>query len=391
MASVTAGPGAAVKLERIFREAVDRGELPGIAATAANSQGITFAAAAGESRPGCPWAMDTVSWIASMTKAIVAVAALRLVEQGALKLDAPLGRLLPQLEHPVVLEGFERDGTPSTRPARTEITLRRLMSHTAGNAYHFWNANTLRYQQMRGIPPIGECRELTLTTPLVFDPGTAWEYGTNFEWVGKAIERAAGATLEQYLRQAVLDPLSLSDTSFVVTPERRHRVAHLYRRTPDGLRASEFIVPQQPEFLMGGGGMYTTPADYLTFLRMLLAGGSLHGEQILQPETIYAARANQIGPLEVGPFVTYEAASSRDVDFLPGAPKKWSLLGMLNVEATTGGRSAGSLFWAGLTNCYYWLDWQRGETGVLMTQILPFGDPSVLSCFEQFENGVREL
>jgi methyl acetate hydrolase len=142
---------------------------------------------------------------------------------------------------------------------------------------------------------------------------------------------------------------------------------------------------------MGGGGMYSTPADYLTFLRMVLAGGSLHGQQILKPDTIRAARRNQIGPLRVGPFVSYDLASSRDVDFLPGAAKKWSLLGMLNVEATPGGRSAGSLFWAGLTNCYFWVDWQRGETGLLMTQILPFGDPCVLDCFERFENGVRAL
>src|SRR4030088_1989532 len=118
-----------------------------------------------------------------MTKITVCVGALQLVEQGKLDLDAPLGALLPQLAEPQVLEGFDDAGRPRVRPARTPVTLRNLMAHTAGNGYHFWDANVKRYQEVEGLPGIIECRESTLTTPLMFDPGTAWEYGMNIDWV----------------------------------------------------------------------------------------------------------------------------------------------------------------------------------------------------------------
>ncbi|QKZ17607.1 serine hydrolase domain-containing protein [Streptomyces chartreusis] len=386
---MTSSKGVAQQIDGLLAARVERGDVPGVAALAANAGGVTYRGAFGARRGAEPWTVDTVAWIASMTKVITSVAALQLVERDQLSLDDPLGGLIPQLAEPKVLEGFDTNGRPRLRPAATAVTLRNLLSHTAGYAYHFWNADVKRYQETEGLPGIIECREATLATPLVFDPGTKWEYGTNTEWVGKVVEAVSGQRLEDYLRGHILDPLGMSSTSFVISADHRTRLAGMTARTPDGLVPIEFEIPQDPEFQMGGGGMYGSPADFLTFLRMLLGNGTLNGIEILRPDTMAEAARNQIGDLTMGEIKTVDPASSNDIDLMPEVTKKWSLLGMLNVEETKGGRSPGSLFWAGLANCYYWVDWAKGNTGVVFTQILPFGDRIVLDLFEEFENAVR--
>ncbi|WP_028935371.1 serine hydrolase domain-containing protein [Pseudonocardia spinosispora] len=378
-----------IDIDRLLRRAVSSGAVPGVAAMAADDSGILCRAVSGDRAPGQPWACDTVAWIASMTKIIVSVAALQLVERGDLELDEPVGRVLPALREPAVLEGFSGDGRPVLRRARSHITLRHLLAHTAGYGYHFWNAEVGRYQQHAGLPNIIECREATLTTPLLFDPGTRWNYGTNTDWVGKAIEAVSGLSIEQYLRGHVLDPLGMHDTGFLLTEDRRRRLATMFARTEDGPVGIDFEITQEPEFQMSGGGMYGTPGDFLAFLRMLLGGGALDGVRILRSDTLAEAAGNQIGGLTIGRFTSADPGTSADVEFLPGVTKKWSLLGMLNAEPTSAGRSAGSLFWAGLANTYFWVDWDRRDTGVLFTQLLPFGDTEVLDLFDRFETLVH--
>jgi len=378
-------------IDQLLAAPVEAGEIPGVSALAVTRDGARYSASYGNRAGGAPWTENTVAWLGSMTKMIVAIGALQLVELGRLDLDADLGTVLPALAEPKVLEGFDDDGHPLVRPANSAITLRRLLSHTAGNGYHFWNANVLRYQEVEGLPGIIECREATLTTPLLFDPGTAWEYGMNIDWVGKTIEAVTGQDLEQYLRGALLDPLGMSATSFQLTPVLRDELAAMNFRTPDGLAQIEFEMTQEPEFLMAGGAMYGSPADYLTLLRMILGGGEVDGVRILREDTLTEALSNQIGDLTIGKITTVDPGSSNDIEFLPGTTKKWSLLGMVNVEETPGGRSAGSLFWAGLPNAYYWVDRDKGNAGVLFTQILPFGDHAVLDLFDRFENAVRAL
>ncbi|MET0188200.1 MAG: serine hydrolase domain-containing protein [Pseudonocardia sediminis] len=383
--------GAAQQIDDLLSEAAGSGTVPGVVGLVANADGETYSGAFGHRVGTEPIAPDTVAWLASTTKAIIAVAALQLVERGKLDLDAPMGKLIPQLAAPQVLEGYDDDGTPRIRPARTDVTLRNLLSHTAGNGYHFWNANVLRYQTENELPGIIACQEATLTTPLLFDPGTRWEYGMNIDWVAKAVEAVSGQKIGDYLRENVLDPLGMRDTTFTLSGEHRTRLAGMNVRTPEGLVAIDFEIPQEPEFQMGGGGMYGSPADYLRFLRMLLRRGELDGVRILDAETVDMARRNQIGNLTIGKIATVDPGSSNDVDFLPGTTKKWSLLGMLNVEDTPGGRSAGSLFWAGLCNSYYWVDWEKGNCGLVVTQILPFADQHVLDLFEKFEDAARTL
>ena len=381
----------ASRVDQLLERAVETGSVPGVVALAANETGVVYQGAFGTREVGTerPMTLDTVVWIASMTKAITSVAAMQLVEQDRVGLDEPLAERLPELGQVQVLEGFDEAGAPRLRPPRRPITLRHLLTHTAGFTYDIWNADMVRYQEYGQIAGIIECKNVTLQNPLVFDPGERWEYGINIDWVGKTVEHLSGQSLEDYFRAHIFGPLGMADSGFVIQPARRARLASMHVRQADGsLQAIAFEVPQQPEFFMGGGGLYSTGPDYLRFVRMLLGGGELDGARVLRSETVTQMGQNHIGELRVGPMKTAIPASSNDAEFFPGMLKKWGLGYMISTEAAPSGRSAGSLAWAGLANTYYWLDPARQLTGVILTQILPFADPTVLALFEQFEQAI---
>jgi CubicO group peptidase (beta-lactamase class C family) len=376
-----------------LRHAVGTGEVPGVVALAGNREGPIYEGAFGQRELGgsAPMTTDTVFWIASMTKAITSVAAMQLVEQGRLALDEPLGSVLPALAEPQVLEGFDESERPRLRPARRPITLRHLLTHTAGFAYDIWSERMLRYNRQAGLPGIIECREASLHVPLLFDPGERWEYGINIDWAGKAVEAVSGQRLDAYLRTNVFEPLGMRDTGFVLGQDQRRRLASMHARGEDGsLSMIAFEVPQEPEFFMGGGGLYSTGPDYLCFLRALLNEGELDGTRILGRETVAEMNRNQIGELTVNPMRTVQPGASNDVDLFPEMIKRWGLGYLITTERTPSGRSAGSLAWAGLANTYYWLDPAAGLAGVILTQILPFGDAAVLKLAGAFEAAVYD-
>jgi methyl acetate hydrolase len=378
--------------DAILREAVERGDVPGIAAVAGNRNGTLYEGAFGRRGLDSPDPMtpDTVVWIASMTKAITTVAALQQVEAGKLALDAPIAETVPALAEPKVLEGFDAEGAPRLRRARRPVTLRHLLTHTAGFGYDIFNADILCHTERHGLPNIITCRRAALETPLVADPGERWEYGIGIDWAGLAVEAVTGQRLEEVLRERVLGPLGMSDTAFRIGTAQRTRLAAMHARGSDGsLTVIPFEVPQDPEFHMGGGGLYGTAPDYLRFCRMVLNGGTLEGARILAPETVLEMGRNQVGALAAGQLKSAMPASSNDADFFPGMVKRWSLAFLINEEdAPGGGRTAGSLGWAGLANTFYWIDPKRDLAGVLATQILPFGDPKVLDILFAFERAV---
>ena len=382
---------AKATVDDVLARAVEAGDVPGVVALAAGDTGVIYEGAFGKREvAGEPdMTPDTVFWIASMTKAITSVAAMQLVEQGRLDLDEPLGRLMPELAAPQVLEGFDEKGAPRLRPAKRPITLRHLLSHTAGFGYEIFNADIGRYEQYAGLPGIVECKNATLQTPLVCEPGERWEYGINIDWAGKTIERLSGQSLEDYLSEHICRPLGMTDTGFVLGPSQRARLAAMHIRLPDGsLQAIPFEVPQEPEFFMGGGGLYSTGRDYLTFLQMLLHDGRLNGVQVLKPETVAEMSKNQIGDLQVEGLKTAIPASSNDFEPFPGMVKKFGLGFLINTEDTPAGRSRGGLGWAGLANTYYWLDPTKRLAAVILTQILPFADANVLRLFGEFERAM---
>jgi methyl acetate hydrolase len=377
--------------DRALEQAVAAGDVAGVVAMAADDRGVIYQGAFGKREVGTDAAMttDTVFWVASMTKAITSVAAMQQVEQGKLQLDEPLGRLLPDLAAPQVLEGFDEQGAPRLRPAKRPITLRHLLTHTAGFTYDIWSPDMIRYQEHAGVPGIIECKNVTLRTPLVFDPGDRWEYGINIDWAGKAVEAVSGTSLEDYFHDHIFGPLGMRDSGFVLSPDRRARLASMHARLPDGsLQAIPFEIPQQPEFFMGGGGLYSTGPDYLRFLRMLLGGGRLDDAQVLRPQTVDEMGKNHIGDIDVRLLKTAMPAASNDAEFFPGMVKKWGLAYMISTEQAPTGRSGGSLAWAGLANTYFWLDPTQKVGGLILTQILPFADDKVLRLFGDFEGAI---
>ena len=371
-----------------LRAATEAGDVPGIVAAAATSDGVIFEGGFGKRdlATGAPMTADTVVWIASMTKAVTGACAMQLVERGKLTLDGEIAEIVPQLRGVQVLDGFDADGTPKLRAPKRAITLRHLLTHTAGYVYDMWNPDMVRYMEATGTPGIISCQNAALAAPLLADPGTQWEYGISIDWAGKAVEAVSGQTLGQYMQENIFGPLGMVDTGFKIGPAQRERLAKIHARTPDGLVSTDTEIPQSPEFEMGGGGLYSTARDYLQFAQMIMRGGSLGGVQVLQPQTVAAMSQNAMGDLNVRAMKTALPPFSNDVDFLDGM--KWGLSFLINPSALPTGRSPGSLAWAGLANSYYWSDPHRQVAGVYATQVLPFFDAKAVAAFEAFETAV---
>ncbi len=386
---------AAARLDEALRRAVEAREVPGVVAIAASDRGPIYEGVFGVRDLGNGRVMtpDTVFRIASMTKAITSAAAMQLVEQGRLNLDAPVPDIgEPALAAPQVLERFDEAGEPLLRPARRAITLKHLLTHTAGFTYDWSNANTRRYAEATGMPGMASGRLAALRQPLAFDPGDKWEYGINTDWVGRVVETVSGRPIDAVLREQVFAPLGMNDTSFAPSLDQRARQASLHQRQSDGSLAPQSLEPlSTPEFYAGGGGLYSTARDYLTFLSVLMHGGSLNGARLLRPETVALINRNHVGGMQAGILRSIAPERANDLDLFPGSPTRWGLAYMLNLEPGPNGRSAGTASWAGIFNSYYWLDPVRRVAGVIMTQILPFADPAAVNLYGRFERGVYAL
>lgn len=382
------------RADTLLRQAADSGELPGVVAMATTRDATLYEGAFGTRILGHDSAMtvDTVFWLGSMTKALTSACAMQLVEQGRLDLDSPASRWVPELDKALVLEGFDADGKPRTRKPTRPISLRHLLTHTAGFSYEVWSHAIKRYQQECNLPGIFTCRNAALRTPLLFDPGERWEYGISIDFVGKAVEAVSGQKLSTVLTESLFEPLGMRNTAFTITPSMRGRLAKIHQRSADNTLTPllDLEMPQDPEFEMGGGALYGTAGDYLQFVRLILNGGKANGKQLLRTETVQAMSANQIGQLHVAPLKTAIPSLSNDVDFFPGMTKKWGLSFQITTEQAWTGRSAGSLSWAGVANTYFWIDHARGIGGVYLSQVLPFVDKTSLSLFEAFESAVYQ-
>jgi CubicO group peptidase (beta-lactamase class C family) len=295
------------------------------------------------------------------------------------------------LKAPKVLEGFDASGAPKLRPARGDITLRHLLTHTAGYGYTMWNPEIGRFQThvgQSGLPANWAEAERAV---LLFDPGTRWNYGINTDLVGKAVEAASGQTLDAYMRDHICGPLGMHDTVFVLSPAQHARLASRHARQPDSsLLPVEQSVGKELSFFLGGGHLCGTGPDYLRFLRMILGGGSVDGVRILRPETVAEMQRNQIGVSEIPHMRTTMPHMANDANFFPGMVQKWGLGFLINTERAPTGRSPGSLSWGGLANTYFWIDPAREVAGVIMMQILPFADPGALAMLSAFEAAVYE-
>lgn len=367
--------------------------VPGVVAGFTTDQETVYLGAAGvrDLASGTPMTTDTTFAIFSTTKALTATAALQLLESGDLDLDAPAEKYAPAIGELQVIEGFDDAGQPILRAPASKITSRQLLLHTAGFGYDFFNETYNRLAQEHGQPSIVTATMRSLQTPLLFDPGTQWEYGTNMDWLGQVIEGITGQRLGDVLAQRVFGPLGMTNSSFCLTDDLANRLATMHQRETDGtLRPlPDFVPPADPEVHMGGHGVISTVDDYLKFIRMWLADGRTDsGQQVLRKETVEYAAQNHLGELKVKMLPGVIPSLSNDAEFFPGMPKSWSFSFMVNEEDAPTGRPAGSLAWAGLANLYYWIDRSNKIGGYWATQILPFADAASVGGYLEMETSV---
>jgi len=368
--------------------------VSGVVAMATDRKGIVYQGAAGKRALGKDEAMttDSVFAIFSTTKAITGTAALQLVEEGKLDLDAPARTYVPDLGQLMVIEGFDNAGQPRLRAPKRDITTRMLMLHTAGFGYDFFNETYNRLAKEHGQPSVITATKAALTTPLLFDPGDRWEYGSNIDWCGQVVESIAGRRLGDVFAERIFKPLGMTDTSFEITPSMRARLTRIHQREADGslTTLNDLELPQPPEIHMGGHGLYGTVGDYIRFIRMWLNDGAGEHGRVLKPETVREAEKNGLGDKKVTMLPGVIAWLSNDAEFFPGLPKSWAYTFMINdVEAPTG-RPAGALGWAGLANLFFWIDRKNGIGGYWATQVLPFADPVSFGGYMDFERAVYE-
>ena len=375
----------AAAIDSMFQAAVDKGEIPGVVAAITNKDQILYLKAFGRQNigQGIPMATDTVFRIASMTKPVTSVGVMMLYEQGKLRLDDAAADYVPALKGREVIATFnEKDGTYTTRPAKKEMTIRHLLTHTSGLGYPFTSYTVLGIQQKTGANPID--------MPLLFDPGTKWIYSASTAVLGTIVEKLGGQSIEEFDQSRIFRPLGMVDTSYFLPPDKARRLATVHQREATGLVESPNPATYMPS-VRGDGGLLSTASDYAAFVQMFLNEGSVHGVRLLKPESVRLMTSNQIGPLVLEKM---PAAIPRQSDTFPfGAGKDKFGLGF-QITVTEGKatheRGAGSYTWAGIDNTHFWVDPKNGIGVVILTQVLPFYNPTSMDVMKRFEKLIYE-
>jgi CubicO group peptidase (beta-lactamase class C family) len=377
------------ELDRILADAVAAEHVPFVVGMTGNAQGLLWSGAAGAARAGVPAAVDTVFRIFSMTKAVGSTAAMILIDRGKLSPETAVADLLPEFAQLQVLDGFAADGKPLLRAPRTQATVRHLATHTSGLTYEFWNTDMPRYMAATGLATILSGARTSLAYPLLFDPGTRWDYGIGIDWLGQVVEKVDGRTIDRFCHDEIFAPLGMKETRFEPDPDIAPRLAGVRMRGEDGHFVDfELAPPSKPEFYGMGHSLYSTAPDYLRFLRMYLNHGQLDGRRILSEGGLRTMLANQIGNLPIPCLKTAAPPVTADTEFFPGRRKSHSLAFERIEEDVPGMRAAGSQFWAGVCNTHYWWDPKNDVAGLLMTQSLPFVEPRFMGVYEVFERAV---
>lgn len=368
---------ASPKIDIALRTGIGTRKIPAAVGMVASRNKILYQGAFGiRDASGVPVKTDSIFAIHSMTKAITTAAALQMVEQGKVQLDEPVAKYLPKLAKLEVLRGFDNAGKPILSAAKTQVTLKHLLTHTSGYCYDNWDGEMFRYTSGQ---PTSE------VPPLMFEAGTRWQYGQGIDWAGRLVETLSGMSLEDYFQARILKPLGMIDTSYIVSAAKFDRLVTGYHRQENGpLIANERKLPSPPKSFGGGGGLYSTAADYVRFMQMILN----QGQGILKPQTVESMRTNQIGGLTAGKMKSYKPSISSDVDIQPGHTEKWGFGFLINTTPYSGGRAAGSLAWAGLENTFYWIDPKNALCAVLLMRFLPFVDKQAVGLLDDFEKAV---
>lgn len=337
------------KVDDLLAGAVSSGQVPGVAAMAASRGHATYSAAFGtrSSANSSRMSSDTVFEVSALLRPVMAVAALQLVDAELLGLDEPMRAVLPELAAPRVLAGFDPSGEPLLRPARGEITLRRLLTHTAGFNVGSWWDGALAHDDLWSLPYRAG------SVSLLADPGTRWLHCVDTDLIAMAIERISGLTLVEYLKSGIFRELGMVDTGFDVPPRARARTA------------GGWFEPDDAEGLLS---FYSTPRDFFEFLEAML----WRDESLLSSRSFDLLRGDQIGGLSVPTRLELGAARTPgDINFYPEirlypqTARTWSLGFMVSADDVPDGPRAGTQSCAGNATTFCWIDPVAEVAGLL--------------------------
>jgi CubicO group peptidase (beta-lactamase class C family) len=356
-----AGASAArlAQLEKVIAADVDRGRIPGVVMMVQRDGKLLFNRTLGKQDPasGAPMREDSIFRIYSMTKPIVSVGAMMLVEEGRLMLSDPVARHIPELKDLRV--GIEKDGKLETVGAARQPTIQDLLRHTSGFTYGVFGKSLIKDLYTKNGVDSDKHTNADLVkklamVPLVYQPGTTWEYGRSTDVLGHVIERVTNQPLDAFLQQRILGPLGMKDTAFHADASKQSRLAEAFAKDPDSGAAINLLdVRQPPAYLAGGQGLVSTAADYLRFAQMLLNGGELGGVRILSRKTVEYMTSDHLGSIR-GPGPGYGFGLGFAVRHASG----------LSSSSGTGG----DYNWAGFGGTYFWVDPKERLVAVWMMQ-----------------------
>ena len=358
------------RLDVAMQKAVDSGELPGAVVFIARDGQLVYAKSFGwqDRQKKIPLSNESIFRLYSMTKPVVSVAAMMLVEEGKLGLQEPVSKYIPEFKDMKVgIESKDADGKPvlTLVDAKRQITVQDLLRHTSGLTYGVLgtpNAIKKMYLDAEIFSQkwvLADFAKALAKLPLQSQPGTTWEYSHSSDVLGRVVEVASGQTLDVFLAQRIFEPLKMVDTGFQVPPEKQDRVA---QPTPDVYtgKTPELIDFSKPQtFFAGGHGLVSTAGDYLRFAQMLANGGELEGARILGPRTVAYMTSNHVNP-QIDKGATY----------LPGPGYGFGLGFATRIDRgqSEWPGSPGDFYWAGYAGTYFWVDPEEELVPVLMTQ-----------------------
>ena len=377
-------PEAAELIDGALSAAVDSGGIPGVVAVATDRNGVFYESAFGiaDLTSRRPMRTNSIFRIASMTKAVISVAGMQMVEQGYFQLDDPVERHLPMFAEMPVLEAVDpATGAYRLRPQTRSVTVRHLFTHTSGLGYPFTSPLVRDYRPPEGDPFDGDI--------LMFDPGEQWLYGRGLTWLGRLIERKTGKPLETYLQDHVFGPAGMMDTSYFTVGERLERLVTVNRRHLDGSFApNESQLPTSGFTPIGCGGLTSTGGDYARFIRMLLNEGEIDGRRLLAAETVALMAEDHIDGIGVRAHKSADPLRTNDFTFIADGLDGWGLGFLISADGVPGKRSTGSLSWGGINNSYFWIDRANGIAATILMQFLPFADSRGLALYDAFERNL---
>ena len=377
-----------VSLEQLVDDAVEDGVAPFLVAMVADRDGVRWERSAGWANASHPATPDTVLSVFSATKAIGGLMAVMAIDRGLITMDTPVGDILPQFDALQVLEAVGPDGPVFRKPKR-RATLRHLLTHTSGMGLEFYYPLMAEYAAKTGADSDVTGTFESLNYPLLFDPGEDFAYGPGLDWVGALVAELDGRPIDRFVSEEILEPLGMTN-SYFERAQAGDLLADIKYKGPDGVfQPMDNFLPEHPEIYHMGYALYSSSADYLTFLRLVLNEGELDGRRLVSREAMKLMSTDQLPGVSLPtPILKSSAAIICDTEPCPGTRKTHTAAFFRNEDAVPGMRNVGSLFWGGALNTHYWADPHAGIAAVFMTQMMPFFEPRLMERFAAFERAV---